>query len=74
MKKVPFDYEYFKANPETQLVCRDESIEPPVFLIEKKVKNNYPLVFENKDGSIELYTYGGVYRTFSVDKKKIYSC
>ena len=45
IKKVPFDYEYFKANPETKLETRNGK---QAFLIgEKKIKNEYPLVFES---------------------------
>lgn len=63
MKKVPFDYEYFKSNPDTQLVCRDENIKPPIFLVEKKIKgeDGYDLLFQNSDGAIVAYTSNGLY-------------
>lgn len=61
IKKVPFDYEYFKANPETKLETRDGQ---KTFLIgEKKIEGKYPLIFESVRFSCFPTTKNGKYDT-----------
>ena len=50
MKKVPFNYDYFKANPDTKLVCRDEKLEPPHFIGARKDFKLF--LFEDEDTTI----------------------
>ena len=48
IKRVPFDYEYFKQHPETKLETREG--DEARFIGERKLYNNqYPLLFEHKD-------------------------
>lgn len=72
MKKIQFDYNYFKANPNTKLVCRNERLGTLIFLAEKKNIDNYPLVFVNQNGIIERYTYEGLYLTNKEDQRDIF--
>lgn len=59
IKKVPFDYEYFKSNPETKLETRNGK---QAFLIgEKKIGDKYPLVFENETVTHFSTTLNGKY-------------
>ena len=49
IKKVPFDYEYFKSNPETKLETRSGF--EARFIGEMKLYNiQYSLLFEHKEG------------------------
>lgn len=60
-KKVPFDYEYFKAHPETELV--DRRGKKAFFIGENKFgKDSSKLVFGDEDGATSTNSLSGEFR------------
>lgn len=60
-KKVPFDYEYFKQHPETKLETKRGKV---AYLIgKKKIKHEYPLIFESETMFCFSTTLNGKYDT-----------
>lgn len=59
IKKVPFDYEYFKQHPETKLETRNGKV--AYFIGEKKIEYKYPLIFENVSCHNFSTTLNGIY-------------
>jgi hypothetical protein len=58
-KKVPFNYKFWKANPQTKLVTRDD--EEAVILGENPNNEEYPLI--GYVNSVESWTKNGMYRS-----------
>lgn len=61
IKRVPFDYEYFKQHPETKLETKRGKV---AYLIgKKKIKHEYPLIFESETMFFFSTTLNGIYDT-----------
>lgn len=59
IKRVPFDYKYFKQHPETKLETKNGKV---AHLIgEKKIGDKYPLVFESETVTHFSTTLNGKY-------------
>ena len=61
IKKVPFDYEYFKQHPETKLETGNG--QQVFFIGEKKIEDKYPLIFESEIVPHFTTTLNGKYDT-----------
>jgi len=59
MKKVPFNYEYWEANPQTKLVTRCDR--EAVILGENPYNKEYPLI--GYINSVESWTKNGMYKS-----------